>query len=62
MPAALNKLHPEYFGAATAIYNFVTIGADAANAFAEAPPPPVAPLYVYADDQHREMALRSSYR
>ena len=31
----------------------VTIGADASNAFAEAPPP-VAPLYIYADDQYRE--------
>ena len=31
----------------------MTIGADAANAFAEAPPP-VAPLYVYIDEQYRE--------
>jgi deoxyuridine 5'-triphosphate nucleotidohydrolase len=40
------------FWAATAINNFITVGADAANAFAEAPAP-VAPLYVYADEQYR---------
>ena len=36
-----------------AIKNFIAIGADAANAFAEAPPP-VAPLYVRIDPQYRQ--------
>ena len=40
------------FWAATAINNFITIGADTSNAFAEAPAP-VAPLYVYVDEQFR---------
>ena len=41
------------FWAATAINNFITIRADASNAFAEAPAP-VAPLYVYVDKQFRQ--------
>ena len=36
-----------------AINNFIAIGADASNAFAEAPPPK-APLYVLVDRQYRE--------
>ena len=51
--ASLDQTASRVFWAATAINNFVTIGADAANAFAEAPPP-VAPLYVYVDEQYRE--------
>ena len=39
--------------AATALYNMITIGADASNAFAEAPPPK-APLYVTIDKAYRE--------
>ena len=38
------------FWAATAINNFITLGADASNAFAETPAP-VAPLYIYVDKQ-----------
>lgn len=34
--------------AGTAIHNYITIGADISNAFAEVPPP-IAPLYVYVD-------------
>ena len=51
--ASLDQTASRIFWAATAINNFVTIGADAANAFAEAPPP-VAPLYVFVDEQYRE--------
>ena len=51
--ASLDQTASRLFWAATAINNFITIGADAANAFAEAPPP-VAPLYVYVDAQYRE--------
>ena len=36
-----------------AVKNFIAIGADASNAFAEAPPPK-APLYVVIDKQYRE--------
>ena len=51
--ASLDQTASRVFWAATAINNFVTVGADAANAFAEVPPP-VAPLYVYVDEQYRE--------
>ncbi len=51
--SALDQTASRVFWAATAIYNLVTIGADAANAFAEAPPP-VAPLYVHVDEPYRE--------
>ena len=51
--AALEQTGSRIFWAATAINNFICIGADAANAFAEAPAP-VAPLYVRVDDQFRE--------
>ena len=51
--ASLDQTAARLFWAATAINNFVTIGADAANTFAEAPPP-VAPLYVYVDAQYHE--------
>jgi deoxyuridine 5'-triphosphate nucleotidohydrolase len=51
--AALEQTGSRIFWAATAINNFICIGADAANAFAEAPAP-VAPLYVRIDDQYRE--------
>ena len=50
--ASLEQTASRVFWAATAINNFITIGADASNAFAEAPAP-VAPLYVYADEQFR---------
>ena len=51
--ASLDQTASRLFWAATAINNFVTIGADASNAFAEAPAP-VAPLYVYVDEQFRK--------
>jgi deoxyuridine 5'-triphosphate nucleotidohydrolase len=41
------------FWAATALNNYITIGADASNAFAEAPAPK-APLFVTIDQQYRE--------
>ena len=47
--ASLDQTALRVFWAATAINNVVTIGADAANACAEASPP-VAPLYVYVDE------------
>ena len=50
--ASLEQTASRVFWAATAINNFITIGADASNAFAEAPAP-VAPLYVYVDEQFR---------
>jgi deoxyuridine 5'-triphosphate nucleotidohydrolase len=50
--SSLDQNGSRVFWAATAINNFIVIGADAANAFAEAPAP-VAPLYVYADEQYK---------
>ena len=41
------------FWAISALKGYVAVGADASNAFAEAPPPK-APLYVYADQPFRE--------
>ena len=51
--ASLNQTPARLFWAATAIKKFISIGADASNTFAEAPAP-VAPLYVYADEQFRQ--------
>lgn len=49
--ASLDQTASHLFWAATAINNFVTtFGANAANAFAQAPPP-MATLYVYVDKQ-----------
>jgi hypothetical protein len=50
---SLDQTGSRIFWAATAINNFITIGADASNAFAEAPPPK-EPLYVTIDQQYRE--------
>ena len=50
--ASLEQTGSRIFWAATALNNFVSIGADAANAFAEAPAP-VAPLYVRIDEPYR---------
>ena len=50
--AALEQTGSQIFWAATAINNFICIGADAANAFTEAPAP-VAPLYVRVDKPFR---------
>ena len=49
----VDQYSSKVFWAGTAIHNYITIGADITNAFAEAPPP-VAPLYVYVDDVYRE--------
>ncbi len=50
---SLEQTGSRIFWAATAINNFVTIGADVSNAFAEAPPPK-APLYVTIDQPYRD--------
>lgn len=50
---SLEQTGSRIFWAATAINNFITIGADASNAFAEAPPPK-APLYVKIDKPFRQ--------
>jgi deoxyuridine 5'-triphosphate nucleotidohydrolase len=50
---SLDQTGAKIFWSATALFNFITIGADASNAFAEAPPPK-APLYVTIDEPFRE--------
>lgn len=50
--SALEQNAARVFWAVTAMKNWTAIGADATNAFAEAGAP-VAPLYVYCDDQFR---------
>ena len=50
---SLDQTGARIFWAATAINNYITIGADASNAFAEAPPPK-DPLYVIVDQQYRD--------
>ena len=51
--AALDQTGARLFWAKAALDNFIILGADASNAFAEAPAP-VAPLYVRVDKQYRE--------
>ena len=51
--ACLEQPGARTFGAATPMLNMIVLGADASNAFAEAPPPK-APLYVEVDQQFRE--------
>jgi hypothetical protein len=51
--ASLEQTGSRIFWAATALNNYVTIGADASNAFAEAPAPK-APLYIRIDQQYKE--------
>jgi len=51
--ASLEQNGSRIFWAATAMNGFISIGADASNAFAEAPAPK-APLYVRVDDQYRD--------
>ena len=48
------------FWAVSAINNHIVVGADASNAFAEAPPPK-APLYVYLDTPFREWWAAKGY-
>ena len=50
---SLEQTAARIFWAIVAILNLIAIGADASNAFAEAPPP-VAPLFVRVDNQYRE--------
>jgi hypothetical protein len=50
---ALEQTGSRIFWSVTALYNFITIGADASNAFAEAPAPK-APLFVSMDPQYHE--------
>ena len=50
---SLEQTGSRIFWSATALYNFVTIGADASNAFAEASAPK-APLFVSIDRQFHE--------
>lgn len=50
---SLEQTGGRIFWALTAINNFITIGADASNAFAEAPAPK-APLYVAIDQPYRD--------
>ena len=50
--AALDQSGARTFWAITALHNYVAYGADATNAFAEAPPPK-APLYVTIDAQFK---------
>ena len=51
--AALEQPGARMFWALSALHNYTVYGADATNAFAQAPPP-VAPLYVTIDRQYRE--------
>ncbi len=51
--AALDQTGARLFWAKAALDNFIILGADASNAFAEAPAP-VAPLYVRVDQQYRD--------
>jgi len=51
--AALDQSGQRLFWALSTINNFVISGADATNAYTEAPPP-VAKLYVKVDQQFRE--------
>ena len=55
--SALEQTGAQIFWSACALQNYIIIGADAANAFAEAPPPK-APLYVRVDKQYREWYLQ----
>ena len=51
--ASLEQSAGRIFWAVSALNNYIVIGADASNAFAEAPPP-LAPLYVTIDKPYRE--------
>ena len=50
--SSLDQTGAKMFWASAAINNFIVLGADASNAFAEAPPPK-APLYVRIDDNFK---------
>ena len=50
--SALDQVGHRIFWAAVSINNYIVLGSDASNAFAEAPPPK-APLYVRIDDNYK---------
>lgn len=50
--SALDQVGSRIFWAAVALLNYVVLGSDASNAFAEAPPPK-APLYVRVDENYK---------
>ena len=50
--SALDQVGARLFWATAAIRNYIVIGSDASNAFAEAPPPK-APLYVRIDENYK---------
>ena len=49
--SALDQTGSKMFWATVAINNYIVLGADASNAFAEAPPPK-DPLYVPVDENY----------
>ena len=57
---SLEQTGSRIFWAISALSNYVVVGADASNAFAEAPAPK-APLYVYIDKQFREWWEHKGY-
>ena len=50
--SALDQVGAWIFWATAALNNYILIGSDASNAFAEAPPPK-APLYVRIDENYK---------
>ena len=58
--SSLEQTGSRIFWAISAINNHIVVGADASNAFAEAPPPK-APLYVYLDTPFREWWAEKGY-
>ena len=58
--SSLEQTGSRIFWATSAMNNYIVVGADASNAFAEAPPPK-APLYVYLDTQFREWWKTKGY-
>ena len=59
--SSLDQTGSQIFWASAAIHNYIVIGADASNAFAEAPAPK-APLYVYLDTQFRNWWASKGYK
>lgn len=59
--SALEQNAARVFWAVTAMKNWTAIGADATNAFAEAGAP-VAPLYVYCDEQFRNWYKKRKHK
>ena len=59
--SSLDQTGSRIFWACAAMYNHIVIGADASNAFAEAPAPK-APFYVYLDTQFRNWWAPKGYK